>query len=274
MIVPNMLSMMNIALEDLKKKDLPPALLLELLNNGQDRLIAKLNRNIIRTLDTSATSQSLNSTTGAFDLSTLTYEVWRKTQGIDGIKLTDGRTCARITYQEFKMYTKTVTIYEPIYYIRGTTIYVQPYDSQTIDIYYRREPATIRQHVASGSIEAGVTYYVHNYTTVTYNEIEYTDGETFVGVSGTTTYTATGTGYVCVNSELEDHLHMMLVGLSLEKFITRSDLSRIHYESALREIEEMNDSDVGSDALLTGKYSHPSGNDLAGSSAFNILTGS
>ena len=283
MIIPDMFSIMGIALDDLDRSLSPPSLLLTLLRQSEDRVISKLSRDVVRTLDTSATSQALNSTTGAFDLSGLSSAVWRKTQGIDAVWLTSGKNCRRVSYEEMKLYVqggKASSVNDPMYYIRGTTIYVLPFSDQTIDIYYRREPATMELDVASGSIAEGVVYYVHNYTTLTYNSIGYVLGDTFTGVSAVTTYTVTGPatgltpGYVCVNSELEDYLHNIIIGHALEPFITHSSAAKMKYQAAISEIKEINSNHIESDFVKTGKFTYAGSNPIRGSSrGFNILTG-
>lgn len=61
--------------------------------------------------------------------------------------------------------------------------------------------------IASGSIVADTKYEVYGATSVTYNATTYNNGETFVGVTGTTTYTESGTPDVVVTIDLPDHTH-------------------------------------------------------------------
>jgi len=280
MIVPDMLSLMEIGLNNLSKKELTRSLLLVLLNDAQDKLLAKCHRAVIRELDTAVTAQALNSTTGAFDLTTLDNLVWRRKQGLDGVKLTgdDYGYCRRVSLEEYKQYInapRSGWTQDPIYTIRGDAIYVIPYSGYTIDILYRREPSVIKLDVATGDILEDVVYYVHNYTTVTYNAIEYEAGDTFTGVSAVTEYTTAGTGYVCANCELEEFTHVALVGLALESLISESKKALVQYQAALRAIEEYNESTDESDAQMSGTYHYPGVNPLGSgrSGRFNILKG-
>ncbi len=134
-------------------REVVPAQMLILLNQAQEKLVSMLNRNIITDLDVTLLAQSLGSS-GEFDLSGLTDTIWHGTQGIDGIKHTDGKFCSKISYGEYKIqsdHDNEFTDSFPIYYVRGTNIYVMPYSDHTIDFYYREELTKMALGVAPAS---------------------------------------------------------------------------------------------------------------------------
>lgn len=128
---------------DYKGRDtLTPALWVGQFNQAQDRLIAILKRGIITDLQETETARVLG-TSGQFNTQSLGQELWRGMEGIDGIKHTNGNYCRKISFAEHRRYSdygKEYTPYNPKYYVRGSYIYVLPYDGYTIDIYYIRKP--------------------------------------------------------------------------------------------------------------------------------------
>lgn len=90
----------------------------------------------------------------------------------------------------------------------------------TVDYYYLRylkapQEIDIQTDIANDSIEEGVKYEVRNTDStykVTYNGNDYFDGETFVGVSGVTTYTEpVGNSTVHVTIDMPEHTHDEIV---------------------------------------------------------------
>ena len=86
-----------------------------------------------------------------------------------------------------------------------TKTFVMSYDFEAvlrkIDITYKSATALTlnvfeETDIASGDIQKDVTYYVNDYTNVTYNGMTYTTTQTFTGVDSVNTYVATGTGTV------------------------------------------------------------------------------
>jgi len=160
-----MLDMAELYLYEVGKngREVVPAQMVLLFNRAQDRLISMLKRNIVRDLDVTVTAQSLGSS-GEFDLTGLTCPVWRGTQGIDGVKLTGGRFCKRISFDEYRLRNDlgdAFTADHPAWYARGTNIYVLPHSGYAIDIYYMREPARMALGNGGGDTDCELDEMFH-----------------------------------------------------------------------------------------------------------------
>ena len=153
-----MLSMMGIYLNDIPEKEYTNAFKLELLNQGQDSAVTRLKRYIMSDLDCSETDIDI-STDGSYDTTDLTDTLYRGFLGIDGLRLTDGEFSHKISFDEFKKLTdldRTFTTDFPVHYFRGDIVYVNPYEDQTIDIYYREELTTI-----TNAVECALSAHFH-----------------------------------------------------------------------------------------------------------------
>ena len=158
MTVANMLSMMGIYLNDLEEIDYPPAVKYGLLNQGQDRTVQLLKRYVMFDLDCSETDIDI-STDGSYDTTDLTDTLYQGVLGIDGLRLTDGEFSHKISFDEFQKFTdldRTFTTDFPVHYFRGDTVYVNPYEDQTIDIYYRKALTTM-----TSSVECALSAHSH-----------------------------------------------------------------------------------------------------------------
>lgn len=118
------------------------------LNLAVDWATLRLERHYLHELDTLATSKTLDSTSGYFDLSTLTAApVFIPERGLYGVKLTGKHFATKKSFQEYRTLVNkdlyTPSAYDPIYYLLGTKVYVLPYSGETIDLYYLTTPATI-----------------------------------------------------------------------------------------------------------------------------------
>lgn len=126
-----------------------------MLNEAQDRMILATPRHVIAQLDTSATDKSLDSD-GIFDLSTLSTKPFGGANGIDGVQITDGKYATKLSWQEWQGIVNRdkdneYSSVNPAYYIRGVNLYFKPTDTDTIDIYYQREPDSMTWASVAGS---------------------------------------------------------------------------------------------------------------------------
>ena len=68
----------------------------------------------------------------------------QRNKGIDGIRITDGYYCRKISYDEYKKFVINNRVFspmEPYYYLRGNYAYVVPFSTDTtVDLYYMRNP--------------------------------------------------------------------------------------------------------------------------------------
>lgn len=105
---------------------------------------------------------------------------------------------------------------------------------------YLKKPQTIDvANVASGSIVAGVTYGIYNTDSsyVTYDSENYYTGDTFIGVSGTTTYTPSGTSTVNTACNLPEHTHDEIVKLAASMMLENIEQPR--YSTHMNEVGTM-----------------------------------
>jgi len=270
MDLATMVDLFNIKVGDPKANEFNISHKLHYLNQGQNRVIRLLKREMLEDIDASDTSQTLGSS-GEYDLSSLTYTVFDNYRAIDAVRLTNGNFCDKVSYREYmSMINKSYTINSscPIYYRRGNIIYVVPYSGHTIDVYYMRKPNVMTNSVTSGNIVADTSYYVHQNTgassfTVTYNSTEYTDGDSFTGVSGVTTFATTGSGRVMLGCEFDNDIQETIVLMSAYMALDDTSVDNEYYEKlmmraqslyakAMHNIDEMNKNCKISDSTNLG----------------------
>jgi len=208
----------DIAVKDADGNEYSDLLKTAWLNKAQDHMLSLVNGDYVVELHTVDASES--PTTGVYAMSGLSYSVYRKHLGIMGVRnaATGGIFCEYVNFEEYKRlvsdaYTFVAT--SPLYYMRGSSIYILPTSITSIDVYYMREPCNMDNDVASGSIADGTVYTVNEYTTVKYpasTGTEYTHGQSFTGTTANgSTYDVTGTGTVTVDCELEEELQEMIL---------------------------------------------------------------
>jgi len=139
-----MLDILGRYLQDPTEKEFTSQFKVELLNWAQDELCRLLQRHLLTELDVLETSLSLDSN-GDYDITNLTYNLFDEPNGIDAVRITDGYFCLKISFKEFLMYeslNKTFNSNDPVYYVRGNKIHIEPNDGTdtTIDIYYKKKP--------------------------------------------------------------------------------------------------------------------------------------
>ena len=102
------------------------------------------------------------------------------------------------------------------------------YDIFYAYIRYLQQPQriAIANDIATLSIEAGVTYEVYGGTSVTYNGVTYTVGETFVGISGVPAYTEIGGPDVVVTINLPQHTHSEVVNIAVDMLLENIEQPR------------------------------------------------
>lgn len=151
MTIETMLDLLDLNLNESSVVDggqmpFPRNLRVNLLNRAQDIVVGRLERHFREPLDQSTEDISLGSN-GEYDLTSLTPDPYQTTKGIDGVKHEDGYFCYRITFDEYRQNMNRGYAYEserPVYYIRGTTIYVEPFTSgDEIDVYYFSAPTAM-----------------------------------------------------------------------------------------------------------------------------------
>ena len=185
-----MMELLSFYLGDTKEQKHPPDLLLVWMNIGQDKAVTLLNRHQISEADIYVSDPVLYGD-GSFDLSSLSVATANLANSLDRVRIKDGKFFRKISLQEWakkKGENHVFTTLEPKFYARGKKIMCEPFSADD---------------VATGSIEEDVVYVNYGYTTVTYDGNPYTDGQSFTGVSGVTTYTTAGSGVVFATQELE-----------------------------------------------------------------------
>ena len=115
------------------------------------------------------------------------------------------------------------------------------YSVHTYHLSYLRKPATvdITTDIASGSIEADMVYEVVNADSsyVTYNGNNYYNGSTFMGVSGTSTYTESGISLIHVSCDLPEHTHDEIVKMAASMMLENIEQPR--YQTHMNEVNTM-----------------------------------
>lgn len=144
-------------------------------------------------------------------------------------------------YSEHKLH---YTLAKPLRLFNGNTVELISDGNYTVDDYYLtyfKKPQEVDvANVASGSIVAGTTYGVYNTdgSYVTYNSINYYSGSTFIGLSGTTTYTESGTSTVNTSCNLPEHTHDEIVKLAVSMMLENIEQPRYQtYQNEVNTIE-------------------------------------
>ncbi|GAG32947.1 unnamed protein product, partial [marine sediment metagenome] len=237
------------------RKDFKAPIIVQMLNWAQENVVSILPPHILSDLDMILESQVLD-VNGEFDVLELTDEIFHGVNGISKVRIHDGNFCRKMSDDEYAKATNlsmtfTASDYNPPppFVIRGTKIRVLPYESNA--------------EVESGDIAEDVDYYVSEYTTVTYNSVDYADGDVFTGVSGATTYSTTGTGTVIlaqyidlhyrrkpttmilysnpalnVNCEFAEEIQQIIIGKALEDFQNNTPQAK---NCVMRAIAKMNE---------------------------------
>lgn len=106
---------------------------------------------------------------------------------------------------------------------------------------YIRKPNVINlittTTVPSGSIAVGKTYLVVG-NNIVYNSITYTPGNTFIGITGVTTFTGTGTiNLLASNCDLPEHTHREIVDMTVNKLLENIESPR--YQTHTNELNKI-----------------------------------
>lgn len=112
-----------------------------MLNRAQKIACSLILPDALSTLETSDLNKSL--TNGTYAISSLTSVPLLKPMGLIGVKITGGKFCERIKFQEYKELTnqsKTWTTTKPAYYIYAETITVLPTATENADFFFIKEP--------------------------------------------------------------------------------------------------------------------------------------
>lgn len=122
--------------------------LTELLNQGQDEVVRDANYWVLNELHTTLEGESLSS--GAFSLIGLSDEIYNYDKGIILVKVINGNNeyyAGKRSLDQFRRHVNTDDEYEdynetePIYYLIGDDMYVEPHSSSTtIDLLYLKKP--------------------------------------------------------------------------------------------------------------------------------------
>lgn len=226
------------------------------LNMGQNEAIRLLNKHHLSVLDTDVTGKALVGGS-YYDLTGLSVLPFDYDKGLDGVLITGGKYCDKLSFQEVKDKAnarQTFSNDRPRYYVRGTRIYILPTQATdaTIALSYRREPNKMYLSVSNGDIKAGVTYLVNGYTTFSYNNVSKTDGMTFVGLAGNVGFSSTGTGYVSACCEFSENIQMAILEFAKHYgFDIGNDSRRASdaYNKGLMKIENINASAAPTDTI-------------------------
>ena len=127
-------------------------LMLEILNQAQDRVICYLNNHLLSELHEAETNKSL--TNDAYDIGSLTGNPFGGVSGIQYVKIYDGKFCRKVSFREYQDHADskmTFDLTSTVWYSRGTKIYPVPSTTgtTTIDIYYLDTPTAITSSATS-----------------------------------------------------------------------------------------------------------------------------
>ena len=226
---------------------------LTLLNAALQKLPSLVESHITLGLGVSQTDIPLDQN-GAFDLNDLTVDIWEYALGIIELR---GSKSIRHHHTVYRKESEEEYIFneergrfhhhtKPKYRIFGTQVFCDMFHNYTAIV-----------NVPSGSIVAGVTYYVTGYTSLVYNAQTILKWGSFLGVAGQTDYgTVVGSGYVSTGNRLVDlfyrqqptatdysanisisspSMQKIIVGLACELFNPKQ------YEFAMEEIKLLNE---------------------------------
>jgi len=249
--LPTMVDALGVYLNEINQAqdapdEFPKELRVYLLNQAQNKVVHLIEHGLLTGLQITTSALSLTAP-GKYDLTELSPVILGRTKGIFGVTHKDGKYCRLVSFDEFMQYTNadfTFLTSDPIMYFLGDEIQIRPFAaSDTCVINYIQEPFKMYWNVASGSIVADVEYYNNGYTKVTYDEVEYTNGQTFTGVTGETTYTATGTGFVAANCMFGLTIQEIILDMAASigfKIGGRANRSLTAYNDAITGIEALN----------------------------------
>jgi len=117
-----------------------PQVRVALINEAKKKVIAAAPRHFLHELDVVFPGLTLDAE-GAYDLGLLADSVEHGNLSLDGVRLTDGKFCRLISFEEWrqaKNRSRTYTERNPVYWRRGSRIYVEP-TGTTIDLHYQRK---------------------------------------------------------------------------------------------------------------------------------------
>ena len=127
---------------DLREND---ALILEILNQSQDRAIHLLSNHLLSELQVVETNKSL--TNDGYDITTLSSTVYGGVAGVQYVKINGGKFCRKVSFREYQDHADSKMTFdtsEPVWYSRGTIVYPIPATSgTTIDFYFMKVPDTL-----------------------------------------------------------------------------------------------------------------------------------
>jgi hypothetical protein len=121
-----------------------PAMGVSLLNRAQDQVMTLVPAAYFTGLHVVDESVTLGATDKEFDLTQLDHDVFHTPKGLMGVRVNSEYFARLISFQEFlelKHHNITIAETEPICYVRGNFVYVEPTTtSSTADVYYLRAP--------------------------------------------------------------------------------------------------------------------------------------
>lgn len=122
-----------------------PALGVNLLNRAQDKAMTLIPGAYFTGLHVVDEDVTLGTTDGDFSLTGLDYDVFHSPKGLMGVRVNDEYFARVISFSEFlelKHSRVTFQDADPVCYIRGDFVYVEPISTgNTVDVYYLRKPA-------------------------------------------------------------------------------------------------------------------------------------
>lgn len=145
MTVSEMVDLLDLRVEDPKKQALTNAGKVRALNNAQLRVAALMDEGYLTQLEYLDADKS--PTTGVFALSGLTSTPLRGKDGIQRVKVKDGRECTRIDMKDVgisrNQFMHGYSVEDPVYYLHENKIYLLPTSISAIDIYYLKIPTAM-----------------------------------------------------------------------------------------------------------------------------------
>ncbi len=143
MLLPEMISLLNIYLEDPEKRHFVGAIKVKLLNQAQNKILNETPLHLFRNLHVTLTDQSLDSDS-EFDLTGLSQPIYRYEFGLLRINITGEKPARKISEEEYirlLRLSRTFTTEKSYYFMNGTKIHILPEDEDSIDFKYMRVPA-------------------------------------------------------------------------------------------------------------------------------------
>jgi len=191
----DLIDMLGIYVDPANPEKLARLIRLEILNQAARTFQGKVNKHVLTAFEATDTDIPLDAS-GRFNVASLQNTIWEAQGGIRRINWSNtGYPLWLISAEEEKLLQR---LYPSQVFgvdnskVRFTGTYVQVVNN-----------TKTLTDVATGSLVAGEIYNNIGYTSVVYNGSTYTDGEAFTCVAGTLTYTATGTGKVVNQDDLD-----------------------------------------------------------------------